>query len=245
MRVDEVASDNPKTIGILALQGDYDAHHKMLSEKLSVSSRYVRTVGDLEQVDALILPGGESTTISKLMERVGLDTAIKARIQSGMPVYGTCAGMILLAHAIEGRPEQPTLDALRITVARNAFGRQIDSFEADVPFVSSSASGASGKEGTAAPKAETAPGSASANSSEDNPASAPSDSVVRGVFIRAPYVTEAGRDVQILSHFRERIVGVRQDNLLATAFHPELTNDASVHAYFLRMVAASAETRAR
>ena len=188
-----------KTIGILALQGDYDAHRKMLEERLGVQTTYVRTVAELRRADALVLPGGESTTIAKLMDRIGLDKAIQTRVGAGMPVYGTCAGLILLAKDIEGRPDQPTLDLMDISVARNAFGRQIDSFEADIPF-----------------------------GSEAEP--------VRGVFIRAPYVTEAEENVEILSRFQEKIVAVRQGNLLGIAFHPELTDDTRVHAYFVAMV---------
>ncbi len=207
---------NNKIIGILALQGDYDAHRKMLEEQLGATTRFVRALEDLQAVDALVLPGGESTTIGKLMQRIGLDTAIQARLEKGMPAYGTCAGMILLAKTIQDRPEQPTLAALNVTVARNAFGRQIDSFEADVPFTSLN-------------NVSTAP---DANENQNS---------VRGVFIRAPYIVEASPDVQILGHFRDKIVAARQGNILATAFHPELTDDPQVHAYFLEMVAASKE----
>lgn len=194
------------TIGILALQGDYDAHRKVLEENIGVSTAFIRTPKELAAVDALLLPGGESTTIAKLMDRIGLDKAIKERGQTGMPIYGTCAGMILLSHEIEGRPDQPTLDLLPITVARNAFGRQIDSFEADIPF--------------------------HLNENSENA----EDETVHGVFIRAPYVTETAPDVQILSRFQDRIVGVRHGNILATAFHPELTDDSRIHAYFVRMI---------
>jgi 5'-phosphate synthase pdxT subunit len=199
-----------KIIGILALQGDYDAHRKMLEERVGAQTAFVRTPEDLARVAGLVLPGGESTTIAKLMDRVGLDTAIRARAEAGMPVYGTCAGMILLAREIEGRPDQPTLGLMDIRVARNAFGRQVDSFEADIAFTP-----------------------------EEGIAAAP----VRGVFIRAPYVTETTPEVQVLSRFRDKIVGVRQGRLLATAFHPELTDDARVHAYFAQMVAQSDEPR--
>jgi pyridoxal 5'-phosphate synthase pdxT subunit len=192
------------TIGILALQGDFDAHHKMLEERIGVATRLVRTPDDLSQVDSLILPGGESTTIAKLMTRIGLDTAIRERAQAGMPLYGTCAGMILLARGIEDHPDQPTLGLLPITVARNAFGRQIESFEADLPFAI-----------------------------EDEPNAEP----IHGVFIRAPYVTESTPDVEILGKFRDKIVGVKHGNLLATAFHPELTDDSRIHAYFVRLTA--------
>lgn len=186
------------TIGILALQGDYEAHQKMLEERLGVQTRLVRTAGELQEVDGLILPGGESTTIGKLMERVGLDETIRERAGAGMPLYGTCAGMILLAKDIVGS-EQLRLGLMDISVERNAFGRQVESFEADIPV----------------PVIGEEP--------------------VRGVFIRAPYVREAGSGVDILGRYREKIVAVRQGHLLATAFHPELTEDTRVHAYFVGM----------
>jgi 5'-phosphate synthase pdxT subunit len=200
-----------KTIGILALQGDYDAHRRMLEERLGARTAYVRLPHELASVDALILPGGESTTIAKLMDRVGLDKAIRKRAGAGMPIYGTCAGMILLAKEVEGRSDQPTLDLMDMKIARNAFGRQVDSFEADIPF-----DAGSGLE-----------------------AGAP----VRGVFIRAPYVTQAAPQVQVLCRFRDKIVGVRERNLLATAFHPELTDDARVHSYFVTVTEESEEKR--
>ncbi len=118
-------------IGVLALQGDFEAHEKILSD-LGAEVVEVRTCVHLSQVSGLILPGGESTTISILMEREGLDSAIQRRAIEGMPVYGTCAGLILMAATIQDRPDQPSLKLLDITVARNAFGRQIDSFEADI-----------------------------------------------------------------------------------------------------------------
>jgi len=217
-----------KTIGILALQGDYDAHRKLLEGRLDTSTTTVRTPEELAQVDALILPGGESTTIIKLLDRIGLIAPLQARIAAGMPVYGTCAGMILLAKNIEAYADQPTLAAMDITVARNAFGRQLDSFEADIPFVFT-------KNEKNASNEVADKGGARKHTEEEI------EDVVHGVFIRAPYVTEAASNVQILAHFRDRIVGVRQDNLLATAFHPELTDDTRVHAYFLTMVADSRE----
>jgi pyridoxal 5'-phosphate synthase pdxT subunit len=197
-----------KTIGILALQGDFDAHHKMLSERLQIVTALVRTPEELGRVDALVLPGGESTTIIKLLARIGLDTAIQVRAAAGMPLYGTCAGMILLARHIEARSDQPTLNLLDITVARNAFGRQINSFEADLEFALE----------------------------QDRPTS-----TVHGVFIRAPYVTEAAPGVRVLGHYQDKIVGVQQGHLLATAFHPELTSDPQIHAHFARMVEHSGE----
>lgn len=199
----EARERSGRVVGILALQGDYDAHRKMLEERLNAQTVYVRTPAELEAADALILPGGESTTIAKLMERIGLDRAIRERAAAGMPVYGTCAGLILMAKSVAGRSDPPTLGLMDVVVARNAFGRQLDSFEADVPLALASES---------------------------------ADASVRGVFIRAPYVTEAAPDVQILSRYQEKIVGVRQGNLLGTAFHPELTDDPRVHAYFLSLL---------
>ena len=199
-----------KIIGILALQGDFDAHRKTLTERMGIPTAAVRTPSDLAQVDALVLPGGESTTIIKLLDRIGLTGAIQARAQAGMPIYGTCAGMILLAKQIEARPDQPTLGLMDVTVARNAFGRQVDSFETDLDLTLDD---------------------------EQAPIS------VRGVFIRAPYITEATPAVRVLGHFRDKIVGVQQVNLLATAFHPELTSDTQLHAHFARMAANSAESR--
>jgi 5'-phosphate synthase pdxT subunit len=202
-------TERNSTIGVLALQGDFEAHRKAL-DSLRVTSVEVRTAKDLEVADALILPGGESTTIIKLLERIGLDRVIQDRAHAGMPIYGTCAGMILLSQRVEGRPDQPTLGLLNATVARNAFGRQIDSFEADIPFrVTEDTDGCS----------------------------------VRGVFIRAPYLTEIGDGVDVLGRYEDKIVAVRQRALLATAFHPELTRDTTVHDYFVRMVAASKEQR--
>lgn len=197
-----------RTIGILALQGDYDAHRKVLEGRLQTAAREVRTPRDLEHVDALILPGGESTTIAKLLDRIGLLGPIRGRVDAGMPVYGTCAGMILMAKDIEGRPDQPTLDLIDITVARNAFGRQVDSFEAEVDF----------------------------HAAEDG-------EPVRGVFIRAPFVTRAGATVEVLGTYDDKIVAVRQGMRLATAFHPELTDNDAVHSFFVSMVAESQEER--
>lgn len=190
------------TVGILALQGDSEAHRKMLGERLGAATRMVRTPEDLAQADALVIPGGESTTLAKLMERIGLDEAIRTRAGAGMPVYGTCAGMILLAQEVADRPNQPTLRLMDIAVERNAFGRQLESFEADVAFRT--------------------PGGP--------------ERLVRGVFIRAPYVVRSGCGVQELAEFRDNVVAVRQGRLLATAFHPELTDDPSVHEYFLQIV---------
>jgi 5'-phosphate synthase pdxT subunit len=187
------------TIGVLALQGDFEAHKKMLEERLGVSARLVRSPDELEGIDGLILPGGESTTIGKLMDRHGVDTAIRERAAAGMPIYGTCAGLILMAKDIEGS-DQLRLGLMDIEVTRNAFGRQQESFEANIPVP------AIGEE------------------------------PVRGVFIRAPYVSRSAPDVETLGRYEDRVVAVRQGNLLGSAFHPELTDDSRLHEYFVKMV---------
>lgn len=193
-------------VGIVAMQGDYAAHLSAV-EAVGGDGFLVRTPEEAARANALILPGGESTTIGKLLARTGLDTAIRAAHTAGTPIYGTCAGMILLAKRIAlgaERGGQPTLGLMDIDVARNAFGRQLDSFEADIP-VSSAVSGAE-------------------------------DASLRGVFIRAPAITEIGSEVEVLARYGEKPVLVRQGNLLASAFHPELTGDARVHRYFLGMI---------
>lgn len=195
---------NRSRVGILALQGDF-ASHQATVESIGGTAVLVKTPEAVREIDALILPGGESTVIGKLMVRYGIDTAIREAHAQGMPIYGTCAGMILLAKRIESgamRGGQPTLALMDITVARNAFGRQVDSFETEI---------------------ETTPevlGDSGAKT-------------LCGVFIRAPYITQAGPNVEILARYEERIVLARQGNLLASAFHPELTGDSQVHRYFL------------
>ena len=122
----------PLTVGVLALQGDFEAHLRTL-QRCGVHAQEVRTIQQLQEVDGLIIPGGESTTIMKLLQRYGLDTLLRQRAEQGMPVYGTCAGLIVMAREIEGYPQQPRLGLLNVAVARNAFGRQVDSFEIDLP----------------------------------------------------------------------------------------------------------------
>lgn len=190
------------TVGLLALQGDFDAHKKLLEQFTDIACINVRSAVELERIHALILPGGESTTIAKLLIRHGLMQPLQNRIARGMPAYGTCAGMILLAKRIAGLPNQPTIGVLDVTVDRNAFGSQVDSFEADIPM--------------------------------DWPSAI--RTTVRGVFIRAPIIQEVGKTVQVLGMFEDRIVAVQQGNILATAFHPELTDDPSIHKYFISMI---------
>jgi 5'-phosphate synthase pdxT subunit len=209
---ENTASENgrrrPK-VGVVAMQGDVDAHVRAV-EAAGGEAAPVRTPEQIAACDALILPGGESTTIGKLMARYGVDDAIKGAHAAGKPIYGTCAGMILLAKDIVRGAEQggqPTLSLLDVAVARNAFGRQVDSFETDIE----------------AP--EVAGGEP-----------------VRGVFIRAPYVAEVGPGVDVLARYEDRVVLVRQGNVLASAFHPELTDDARVHRYFLGMLQNGGES---
>ena len=185
-------------VGVLALQGAFAAHSDCLTS-IGVQSIEVRNPEQLSSVDALLMPGGESSTMSQLLESSGLFDPIAARIADGMPVFGTCAGMILLASEIlDGRSDQRSFSAIDISVRRNAFGRQVDSFEATV------------------------------NSSVGN---------FHGVFIRAPRIERVGEDVEVLGSFNDEPVLVRQGNVLAASFHPELSNDARLHEYFVSITA--------
>ena len=192
-------------VGVLALQGDFREHEHALAS-CGVATRRVRTVEDLDGIDALVVPGGESTTMSNLALRWGLMEPLRELVRGGLPAYGSCAGMIMLADRIEGgRPDQETIGGLDVTVLRNAFGRQVDSFESDIEI----------------------------------PVLGPQP--LHAVFIRAPWVEQAGESVQVLGRVPTgpaagRIVAVRQGHLLATSFHPELTGDMRVHEYFVEMV---------
>jgi 5'-phosphate synthase pdxT subunit len=180
-------------IGVLALQGDFREHLHAATES-GHQAIPIRRNSELSQIDALILPGGESTTIALLARNYDLLDPIRERISSGLPVYGSCAGMILLADRImDGAVGQETIGGIDMTVRRNAFGRQVESFEEELEF---------------------------------------NGSTVNGVFIRAPWVEEVGRQVQVLSQHGGHPVAVREGNLLATSFHPELTGDLTVHKYF-------------
>ncbi len=197
-------------VGVLALQGDFAEHMKML-EQCGASAIAVRYAEELELIHGLIIPGGESTAVAKLTDEgtAPIFSAIKAKIapsekigassSSSMPVYGTCMGSIFLAKEIEGS-SQGRLAVMDIKVKRNAFGPQRRSFESDLVI--------------------------DALGAEAFPA----------VFIRAPVIVECGAAVQVLSAINEGIVMARQDNLLVTAFHPEITDDTRVHQYFLGMV---------
>lgn len=185
-------------IGVLGLQGDYQKHLEALNNVEDVEAIIVRTPAEIDRCDGLIIPGGESTTVGKLMARYGVDDAIKRGIERGMTVFGTCTGMILLAKEIEGSDQQ-RLGLMDICVRRNAFGRQVDSFEADL-CVDGVCDG------------------------------------IRAVFIRAPFITSSADDVRILAVLDTgEVVMARQGLCLAAAFHPELTDDQSIHRYFVDM----------
>ena len=177
-------------VGVLALQGDFEAHAKMI-RALGASAREVRTPDDLEGLDALIIPGGESTVMTLGIEREGLAEPIRELIRGGTPALGTCAGMIML--------DREHLGLLDVTTRRNAFGRQVRSFEADLDV-------------------DGVPGGP-----------------MHAVFIRAPWVAERGPEVEVLASVEEHPVAIRQGNMLAVSFHPELSGDDRLHAMLLAM----------
>ncbi|MET9486422.1 pyridoxal 5'-phosphate synthase glutaminase subunit PdxT [Nocardia sp. NPDC006630] len=193
------------TIGVLALQGDVREHMHALAA-CGAEPVAVRRESELDAVDGLVLPGGESTTISKLLEVFDLLEPLRKRLRDGLPAFGSCAGMILLAsEVLDTRPDMHTLNGIDMTVRRNAFGRQVDSFETDLEF----------------------------RGLDDGP--------VRAVFIRAPWVERAGDNVEVLARVPSgpaagTIVAVRQGNVLATSFHPEVTGDLRVHRLFVDTV---------
>ena len=186
-------------VGVLAVQGDFAEHIAVLG-KLGVESREVRLPKHLEGLGGLIIPGGESTTLSRLMSLYSLREPIKAMARNGDAIWGTCAGMIMMAREITEEDPVP-LGLMDIGVLRNAFGRQIGSFEEDLPVTSFNS----------------------------NP--------FHGVFIRAPVIIRVGEGVEVLSTLSDgRPVAVQQGHLLATAFHPELTNDTRFHQHFLDLI---------
>lgn len=195
------------TVGVLAVQGDFIEHIAVL-KALDIQAREVRLPQELTEVDGLIIPGGESTTIARLMDIYGLRELLIKRARQGLPVWGTCAGMIVMAKRLTDDRPQP-MELMDIDVSRNAFGRQVDSFEADLKV----------KDLDGTP--------------------------FRAVFIRAPVISRVGEDVVVLARLDDgRPVAVKQDNLLATAFHPELTNDARLHSYFVSLVEKSRRANA-
>jgi 5'-phosphate synthase pdxT subunit len=185
-------------VGVLAFQGDVREHLAVLA-RLGVEARPVRTLAELDAVDGLIVPGGESTVIGKLARRYGLLEPLRERARAGFPVFGTCAGLIFMAREVEG-PPQHLLGALDVRVRRNAFGRQVASFETEFDV--------KGLDG----------------------------GPVTAVFIRAPWVSELAPEVEVLAEVDGRVVAVRQGNLLATAFHPELAGEERFHRLFVELV---------
>ncbi|MDH7497419.1 MAG: pyridoxal 5'-phosphate synthase glutaminase subunit PdxT [Syntrophomonadaceae bacterium] len=186
-----------RRIGVLALQGAFLEHQQVLA-RLGCEAVRTRSADDLERIDALILPGGESTTIGRLLVDFRLGDLVREKARAGMPVFGTCAGMILLAKEIIDSG-QYRLGLMDMAVRRNAFGRQVESFEADLSL-------------RGIPR------------------------LVHGVFIRAPYAERIWGEAELLAELDGKIVAVKQHKLLAVAFHPELTNDLSVHEFFLSMI---------
>lgn len=186
-------------IGVLALQGAFIEHERMLSQ-LGADSFEIRQLRDLSQpMDGLIIPGGESTVQGKLLRELGMMEPVRDLIISGLPVFGTCAGLILLAKDIEGG-EAPHLAVMDITAKRNAYGRQLGSFSYNGEFKGIG--------------------------------------IIPMTFIRAPYISRSS-GAEILAEVNGKAVAARQRNMLVTAFHPELTDDTSVHGYFLDMVQAA------
>ncbi|MEN9923662.1 MAG: hypothetical protein RIS09_1176 [Actinomycetota bacterium] len=200
------------SIGVLALQGDFREHIETLTSFQDVIVREVRTPMDLKNLDGLVIPGGESTAISKLAQLFEIDGAIKDFIQSGKPVLGTCAGMIMLANTIiDPKAGQQSFGGLDIEVRRNAFGRQVDSFECTLQ--------------------------------EHGFSKIP----LHATFIRAPWVEKVGSNVSVLAEImsdtgENKPVAVRQGNVIATSFHPEISDEMQVHAYFLDIVRALRST---
>ncbi len=196
-------------IGVLSLQGD--VAENIASTKKALSELHetgqvteVKTPDQISKLDGLIIPGGESTMIGQLSLINGSLKKIKEKINSGMPVFGICAGLILLSKnakdRVIGSTDQPLLDLLNVDVERNSFGRQRDSFEAEISM-----------DAINIPK-------------------------FNGVFIRAPSIPEVGDNVDIIAKFNEKIVAVKQGNILATSFHPELTTDISLHKFFVKIL---------
>ncbi len=183
-------------IGVLALQGDFALHAESI-RRTGSDSMEVRTVEDLDGCDALVIPGGESTVLAKLLKETGLDRGV-VRFSDNRPVMGTCAGLIVLSSRVMDHSIDP-LGLIDITVERNAYGRQADSFISDVALLTGSVSGN-----------------------------------FEGVFIRAPKITDMGKDIEVLGQRGDDVVMVRNRGVLVAAFHPELTMDNRIHSYFLR-----------
>lgn len=189
-----------KIIGILGMQGAIAEHQEILMQIPHTKTRIVKTAKDLDCIDGLILPGGESTAIGKLLDYFSLKEILQQKIISGLPVFGTCAGLILLAKNIENQTNTH-LATMDITVKRNGYGSQLDSFSTNllIPTIDK-------------------------------------NMPIPLVFIRAPYITKTGNDVQILATLDNKIIAAQQKNMLVSSFHPELTCDLRFHQYFLSMI---------
>ena len=197
------------TVGILSVQGDVQENllsTKSAIDELGIDAKVidVRKPEEISQLDGLIIPGGESTTIGQLSLVNGSLKEIKQKVESGMPVLGICAGMVLLANnasdKVVGKTEQPLFDFLDISLERNSFGRQRESFEANISMDSIGISN------------------------------------FNGVFIRAPTITTASNDIEVLAKLNEKIVAIKKGNIVGTSFHPELTEDLAIHKYFVNLV---------
>ncbi len=188
-----------KVVGVLALQGAVREHLAMLQTLPNVEARAVKTREEIEAVDGLILPGGESTAMGKIMKYFSLTDFIRDKIQAGLPVWGTCAGLILLAKEIVEQ-ETTYFATMDVVVKRNAYGSQLDSFvtKCVIPQVA--------------------------------------EHELPLVFIRAPYIVKAGEEVQVLASYQDKIIAAQQGKMLATAFHPELTEDNAFHKYFVSLI---------
>ncbi len=184
-------------IGVLALQGDFFEHHDILN-KLDINAQLIKKPDELEHLDGLIIPGGESTTICKLIRNYGFEEKIKQCVNSGMGLWGTCAGMITISKKLKDDYPKP-LGIMDIVVERNYYGRQVDSFEEKVSIDELGGE------------------------------------MFNAIFIRAPIIREVGKSVKILSTHNDEIIAAKQDKILATSFHPELTDDPRIHQYFLKL----------
>jgi pyridoxal 5'-phosphate synthase pdxT subunit len=191
-------------IGVLALQGAF-REHKQTFENLGVKVTEVRFPEQLRDLQGIVIPGGESTTMAKLMLSYGFDKALPEFYKKGGAIWGTCAGAIMIAKDIVGYPEQPRLGLMDIGVERNAYGRQVASFETDVNVKTF-------------------------------------ESFFHVVFIRAPRIASIGKDVEVLATFKDDPIMVKQERLMATVFHPELTDDPRIHQYFLENVVSQLVT---
>ncbi|AFS83422.1 pyridoxal 5'-phosphate synthase glutaminase subunit PdxT [Candidatus Nitrosopumilus sediminis] len=199
-------------LGVLAIQGDVAENVSSLENSVTelnqdATVNIVKTPEEISQLDGLIIPGGESTTIGQLSLVNGSLKEIKQKVESGMPVLGICAGMVLLANnasdKVIGKTEQPLFGFLDVDLERNSFGRQRESFEANISMDSIGISN------------------------------------YNGVFIRAPTITTASNDIEVLAKFNEKIVAIKKGNIIGTSFHPELTEDLAIHKYFVNLVKAT------